>query len=82
MYKAQIKVFIEIHEDPARLADAMTRRVNEWLTEVGLVCNAIHQFQADMKVGQDGENGDALWYCYTITIMYRTYTKRGLHATK
>jgi hypothetical protein len=59
---------------PSYLADTMTDRMNRWLLENGMTYDDIDHFQANMTTGQDGENNDALWYCYTATIMYSVYT--------
>jgi hypothetical protein len=68
MHAARIKVFSEISENPAYLADTMTERINAWLLENGI--DDIDYFQANMTADQDDENNDTLWYCYTATIMY------------
>jgi hypothetical protein len=73
MHVAQIKVFSEMGENPAYLADTMTERINAWLLGNGMTYEDIDHFQSNMNAGQDGENGDALWYCYTATIMYSVY---------
>jgi hypothetical protein len=70
MHAARIKVFSEMGSHPSYLADTMTDRMNRWLLENGITYDDIDHFQANMTAGQDGENNDALWYCYTATIMY------------
>jgi hypothetical protein len=70
MFKARIKVFSEMDQNPVLLADVMTERINKWLNDKEFTYDDIHHFASNMNAGQDGENGNALWYCYTATIVY------------
>lgn len=70
MFKARIKVFSEMDQNPVLLADVMTERINKWLDDKKYTYDGIRHFTSNMNAGQDGENNNALWYCYTATIVY------------
>jgi hypothetical protein len=74
MHAARIKVFSEMGASPAYLAVMITEQINEWLLENDMTYDDIDHFQANMNAGQDGENNNALWYCYTATIIYSVHT--------
>lgn len=73
MHAARIKVFSNMDNHPAYLAEGMTEQINKWLLENDMVYDDIDHVQANMTTGRDGENGSTLWYCYTATIVYSVY---------